>query len=295
MALGNRNTDSNHADLHGRRHREDLDRAPIRAFLNNNQGTPHMIDTSRRFCKNCGVDTDRDKEGKCKPCVLRRKAEYRAAHRKELCEKQKDYVARHRTEVLAKKRAYQQANRDQINAKKKQERIENPEKLRAQRRASYYRNLASARAQRDEYYKNNKVKVLLHQKEYYRRNIKRIREIGAEWVANNPEKVKRIKRAWYLRNKAAARVRRNNRRAKIRALGGAVSKDLVQRLFKLQRGKCACCRRPLGKNYHMDHIEPIARGGDNSDNNIQLLRAKCNLQKGAKHPVDFMQQRGFLL
>jgi 5-methylcytosine-specific restriction endonuclease McrA len=45
----------------------------------------------------------------------------------------------------------------------------------------------------------------------------------------------------------------------------------------------------------MDHIIPLALGGTNTDDNIQLLRAKCNKQKGAKHPIDFMQQRGFLL
>jgi len=28
---------------------------------------------------------------------------------------------------------------------------------------------------------------------------------------------------------------------------------------------------------------------------MQLLNAICNLQKHAKHPVDFMQERGFLL
>ena len=38
-----------------------------------------------------------------------------------------------------------------------------------------------------------------------------------------------------------------------------------------------------------------ALGGLNADSNMQLLRAECNLQKSAKHPVDFMQSRGFLL
>lgn len=71
--------------------------------------------------------------------------------------------------------------------------------------------------------------------------------------------------------------------------------DIAERLFKLQRGKCACCKQPLGDDYHMDHIMPLSLGGSNTDDNIQLLRAKCNQQKSAKHPVDFMQQRGFLI
>lgn len=45
----------------------------------------------------------------------------------------------------------------------------------------------------------------------------------------------------------------------------------------------------------MDHIVPLALGGSNTDGNIQLLRATCNQQKHAKHPVVFMQERGFLL
>jgi 5-methylcytosine-specific restriction endonuclease McrA len=77
--------------------------------------------------------------------------------------------------------------------------------------------------------------------------------------------------------------------------GGKLSSKLAARLFVLQKGKCACCLQPLGDDYHIDHIMPLALGGTNTDDNIQLLRAKCNLQKNAKHPVDFMQQRGFLL
>lgn len=40
---------------------------------------------------------------------------------------------------------------------------------------------------------------------------------------------------------------------------------------------------------------PLALGGANEDWNIQLLRQRCNNQKKAKHPVDFMQSKGYLL
>lgn len=87
----------------------------------------------------------------------------------------------------------------------------------------------------------------------------------------------------------------HNRRARKRSSGGVISPGLARKLFKLQSGKCACCGLSLGGDYHMDHIMPIAMGGPNEDRNIQLLRAACNIQKTAKHPVDFMQSRGFLL
>jgi 5-methylcytosine-specific restriction endonuclease McrA len=94
-------------------------------------------------------------------------------------------------------------------------------------------------------------------------------------------------------NTEATRIQKLNRRG--RASGGKLSKGLSVRLFKLQRGKCACCGQPLGTDYHLDHIMPLALGGSNTDENIQLLRATCNRQKNAKHPIDFTQQRGFLL
>ena len=80
---------------------------------------------------------------------------------------------------------------------------------------------------------------------------------------------------------------------------------------RCQRGGCKTCakardkaryesnteqsKKPLGNDYHLDHINPLALGGSKTDEKIQLLRATCNLQKNAKHPVDFMQSRGFLL
>lgn len=117
----------------------------------------------------------------------------------------------------------------------------------------------------------------------------------AKHYAANSEKHKAANAKWRAANTAARRIYAQNRRARKRAAGGQLSKGLAERLVKLQRGKCACCRKPLGADYHLDHILPIALGGTNTDDNIQLLRQRCNNQKCAKHPVDFMQQRGHLL
>jgi 5-methylcytosine-specific restriction endonuclease McrA len=91
------------------------------------------------------------------------------------------------------------------------------------------------------------------------------------------------------------RIYRANRRARELEAGGTLSKGLRTKLFDLQRGKCACCGKPLGNDFHLDHIVPLKLGGSNTDDNIQLLRAACNMQKGAKDPIEFMQSRGNLL
>jgi 5-methylcytosine-specific restriction endonuclease McrA len=118
---------------------------------------------------------------------------------------------------------------------------------------------------------------------------------AAEKYKANPDKCKEYNANWYRNNPEAVSVKNQNRRARVRSVGGKLSKGLPEKLFSLQQGKCACCGLPLGDKYHLDHIVPLALGGTNTDDNIQLLRASCNNQKHAKHPVDFMRERGFLL
>lgn len=126
-------------------------------------------------------------------------------------------------------------------------------------------------------------------------NPEKHREGCVTWRANNPERAHTNFVAWHKANPEACRIHNHNRRLTLKEAGGKLSNGLTKKLFKLQRGKCACCKQPLGDDYHLDHVMPLALGGTNTDKNIQLLRATCNLQKHAKHPVDFMRSRGFLL
>ena len=142
-------------------------------------------------------------------------------------------------------------------------------------------------------------------------NTERRKAVDAAWVKNNPDKVgatkrryverhpdkrKESKAAWQAANKDRMLIHGQNRRAKVRALGGKLSFGLKDKLFRLQKGKCACCKASLLKKApHLDHIMPVALDGANTDDNMQLLCSTCNQSKNAKHPVDFMQSRGFLL
>lgn len=114
--------------------------------------------------------------------------------------------------------------------------------------------------------------------------------LQASWRAKNYEK----ELAWRRANPEVARIHRHNRRAQLKSRG-KLTPGISEKLFALQKGKCACCKKPLGKNYHMDHIVPLALGGTNTDDNIQLLHQKCNHKKSSKDPIDFMQQLGYLL
>ena len=138
--------------------------------------------------------------------------------------------------------------------------------------------------------KLNTDHVKSYQAKYRLENAQKKKASQISWREKNREKENAQRRE----NPEKYRIHTHNRRALLKSLG-KLTPGISIKLFELQKGKCACCKKPLGTDYHMDHIIPLALGGTNTDENIQLLRAKCNKQKGAKHPIDFMQQRGFLL
>lgn len=131
-----------------------------------------------------------------------------------------------------------------------------------------------------EWKQSNREKVLEGKRNYYQANREKIADYGRDYHRANPEKRKVIT---------------HNRRAKIKGNGGTLSKGIVQTLMALQKGKCACCGKSLKHGHHLDHVIPIALGGTNTDDNVQLLTPACNLSKGSKHPVDYMRSKGKLI
>ncbi len=56
-----------------------------------------------------------------------------------------------------------------------------------------------------------------------------------------------------------------------------ISREVRQRVWQRYGGRCAECG--AGEYLEFDHIVPVAKGGSNSDSNVQLLCRKCNLKK----------------
>lgn len=204
---------------------------------------------------------------------------------------------------------YREANRDKCVAASLASRAKKPQKYAAYNAALRDANAEQIRAQQREYHVANKdrrnaasiawraanpEKYAAYQRAYAEANSDKGKDRARKWRAENAEKAAEQSRAWAKENPEARRLREHKRRASQRC--GSVSPDIYQRLRALQRGLCAVCREKLAMaGEHLDHVMPLALGGPHDDNNLQLLCPPCNLSKNAKHPVDFMQQRGFLL
>lgn len=148
-----------------------------------------------------------------------------------------------------------------------------------------------ARARAKAWHWANRDRALQTSRAWAQRHREVARERTLRWRAENPERArandakKRANRsAEYLEKR---RIDEQNRRARIKANGGRLSKGLATRLLEKQRGLCVYCAGSIAEAFHMDHIMPIALGGPNEDENIQLLCPPCNRRKHSKHPNEF--------
>jgi 5-methylcytosine-specific restriction endonuclease McrA len=188
----------------------------------------------------------------------------------------------------------------------RQSRIESPEAWRGYGRKAYAKNPEIMRErtqrQRDKNPEITRERCRKwfaanpeYSREYHEANAAQRRASGLVWRLENKDKISEKDRKWRTENPDKHAAKERNRRSRKRLAEGLHTADDVKGLHDQQKGKCACCGVKLGNRYHVDHIVPLFRGGTNWPNNLQLLCAPCNLSKGAKDPIEFMQSRGRLL
>jgi len=81
----------------------------------------------------------------------------------------------------------------------------------------------------------------------------------------------------------AQKLQRHNRRARVRAAVGSFTVGEWETLKKQYGYKCPICgRQEPDIQLTIDHVIPLAKGGDNNISNIQPLCMICNKQKAVK-------------
>lgn len=231
----------------------------------------------------------------CKTCRKAMAAEHYAKNAELLKERQREAYRENPERFKAATDKWRAANKDKVDTTNALYRENNQGKIRAAVNKWRAENNERAREAYREWCRKNPEKAKSKAARARAKNPDRARRSCAEWRAANPEKHRASVAAYQAENPESRRVNEANRRARKKAAGGKHTVADIKRLFRLQRGKCACCHVSIADGYHVDHIQPLALGGSNDKTNLQLLCPTCNTKKSAKHPIDFMQSRGLLL
>jgi 5-methylcytosine-specific restriction endonuclease McrA len=205
------------------------------------------------------------------------------------CEQEKLLVENFKPTITKGRLYFDYECRKCANVRSKKWYQDNIEYARAQDREQYWADPEKARAKVNAHNARNRPKRraggLLSRWKNIETTRARDREAAKRWRTTHPFEAS----AW------AARQRAIKRGAKV----GQIRKKDIDGLFEKQRGKCAACKNHLhksGKNkYHIDHIQPLSKGGAHALFNFQLLCPRCNMSKKAEDPIEYMQKLGFLL
>ena len=208
-----------------------------------------------RQCVKCGVLFS---GYRCKACQSKHK---------------KEYVNTNRERVNQSNRDWRKANPEKSAISIRNWQLNNPDRVKEI-------NRRSAIKRRDQ----RKVEC----SKWRKQNADRIKKSWQEWSKKNADRLKEKRRKYEEKFPERVRAGKHTRRMKILGLDSKIDAEYVKFLKIIQGMKCNYCDQVMDK-YQIDHIVPIARGGDNKNENLQLLCAPCNRQKGAKTDNEYRE------
>ena len=115
--------------------------------------------------------------------------------------------------------------------------------------------------------------------EWYAANLDRVKAHKAKWYAANADREKATTAKWRADNPEKTRAQQHRRRA---LKSSTVFQFWVKR-DDVPEGVCYWCG--TSDVAHVDHVMPISLGGPAVDSNEVPTCVKCNLSKGATHPL----------
>jgi len=128
-----------------------------------------------------------------------------------------------------------------------------------------YQNPNKARARSKKYRERNKYKEAERHKKYREENPNKKAEMDKGWRKDNPDK-------------ARAQVARRRAR-KLEALDPSANKAVIESRYAAEE----YLNTVTGCDWHVDHTQPLSLGGKEHENNMQVVPAKWNCSKGARH------------
>ena len=220
----------------------------------------------------------------CKAC--RRKYEQRWRHKNEdhVREYRRRYHVAHREAILARVQAWQKENREHKLEYQRLWYLANQEERRAKQREWYEKNQDKVRA----YHEVNREKIAQKMKAWRAKNADVIWRYQQDWKEANAQHIRDYAKRYRQEKPEIKRISEASRRAAARRSTGHFTMRDVEALYAAQFGECVYCATDLSEAFEIDHIVPLARGGSNGPENIQLLCRRCNRMKHAKTHDEFL-------
>lgn len=267
------------------------------------------ISTNQKRCTKCGLikllnEFHRErcaKDGRkpsCKECSKEYSQKWREANHEKAKENCRKWRRNNPKKVKEQNQQWYAANIERSRRLARERQAANPEKARKRARERRRESPEKVKREYKKWYNANIEAVKEKCREWRSVNPNKHKENARRWRENNKEKAKEGRKRWQIENPGKNTVYNRNRKARKRNADGVFNKDDIQTIFESQGGQCNTCGKNLirynKKQYHIDHITPIAKGGSNWPKNLQLLCPKCNLSKHAKDAIQWARENGRL-
>lgn len=103
------------------------------------------------------------------------------------------------------------------------------------------------------------------------------------WRLDNLDRYRAVSAAWYQANKDRAVTYATRRRMRKRGSTGRIERISPRAVWARDRGICQLCARPVSlREMEVDHIKPLARGGEHTFSNVWASHRPCNRRKHSK-------------
>src|SRR2546430_6079983 len=222
--------------------------------------------------------TKNTKDGFQTPCKACHSA-YHATHKEHRKAYLEKYNQEHADELKEKRLQYYQENQEEILHQRAQHRKEHREAFRASRRKHYQEHKEEALRYKAQYRDEHREEWNASSRKYHAEHKEACNAYSRQY--GKTPKGRMIDKAKF-----------HKRRAAKHASPGSYTADQIQEKLKAQKHRCYYCQAKLKKEkghyvYHIDHIVPLSRNGDNTIDNVVISCPACNMSKKDKLPHEW--------
>jgi hypothetical protein len=147
-----------------------------------------------------------------------------------------------------------------------------------------------------DYAASHREEARLRAAKWYADNREYALKAAKETRDANPEKFRRKAKDYAAQNPLILNANKRAHKARKRA-GGTHTRIQLMELYGLQDGRCGYCGVPIfwhiKGDVHIDHMEPVSRGGSNTIDNICLACMTCNKEKYNRNVSEWVLTRGW--